>query len=175
METRQSRTSTVGKLEPLQQWVCDECGELIEEPSHGYVEWRRTDDPPYAKYGFRIVHHALQSPNRSRGGDCYYSRQERGGDMALPESLGVKGMIHLTSWIDPGEEFLEEYDGPRVRDLREWTVLFRRLQIPHYEEARFHFAEAHADGNLGSANQVYFYLPEKGLRAILEQYGDDDH
>ncbi|MBN2469586.1 MAG: toll/interleukin-1 receptor domain-containing protein, partial [Anaerolineae bacterium] len=32
-------------LVPLQQWVCDTCGQIIEEPSHGYLCWLREIPP----------------------------------------------------------------------------------------------------------------------------------
>lgn len=48
------------RLKALPQWVCDECGGVIEEPAHGYLEWLTDDN--HKSYGFRIVHHAPRSP-----------------------------------------------------------------------------------------------------------------
>ena len=56
------------RLKPLEQWVCDECGEVIEEASHGYLEW--VVDADTRAHGFRIVHQAHHSP-RQPGSDCY--------------------------------------------------------------------------------------------------------
>ena len=49
-------------LEPLKQWVCDTCGEIINSSSEGYVEWLTDDSSPLKSNGFRIVHQAYYSP-----------------------------------------------------------------------------------------------------------------
>lgn len=115
-------------------------------------------------HGFRIVHHAPHSPRRVKGGDRYYSNAERGGDLALTDLIGVHGLVVLTSWIDVGEWHDAENTGPDVRDLREWTSLFRRLHVPYYEEARLCDEEMRE----GDANQVYLYLPET-LKDVIEE------
>jgi hypothetical protein len=142
------------ELEPLKQWICDQCGELIQKPEHGCVEW--LEDSGHHKFGFRIVHHAPHSPRRDGDGDCYYSKNKRGGDSQPTAFLGTDGLVRLTSWIDAGKEFDEPYPGPMVNNLREWASLVRRLHVPYYEEARLYFDQAHEDGNLGGANEVYF-------------------
>jgi hypothetical protein len=148
-------------LKPLQQWICDSCGEIIKEPEHGYVEWM---EERLKKHGFRIVHHATKSPRKGHNG-CYYSDSERGGDLPVSYLIGLHGLVELTSWIDPGEYHEPTYNGPEVIDLREWTTLFRRLHIPYYEEARLcteEFQEVRADG----ANELYLYLPETLERIV---------
>jgi hypothetical protein len=50
------------KLKTLQQWICDTCGEIIADPSQGYVEWLTGEDR--LAHGYRIVHHAPYSPIR---------------------------------------------------------------------------------------------------------------
>jgi len=120
-------------------------------------------------YGFRIVHHAPHSPRAAKGGNCYYSNEERGGDLDLEAFLGYGGLIHMTSFIDAGKEFDRAYTGPSIDDLRNWTETLRRLQIPYYEEARGYFAEARR-GNWDDANEVYFYVPET-LKKIIVEYG----
>lgn len=146
----------------------------MKDPTHGYVEWQDEGESPYRKFGFRIVHHALYSPKRGEGKDCYYSKMKRGGDLPLTDFLGVHGVVELTSFVDIGEEFENEYSGPRITDLREWTILFRRLQVPLYEEARQYFSQARDDSNLGGANEVYFYLPDGGLEEILDRYAPEN-
>ena len=37
-------------------WRCDVCEELIEEPSHGYVIWKK--DAQHRAYDFKIIHQA---------------------------------------------------------------------------------------------------------------------
>jgi hypothetical protein len=158
-------------LVPLKQWICDTCHEIIKQPEHGYVEYKMDRDS-LLYHGFRIVHHAPHSPYRKDGANCYYSNNERGGDMALTDCLGAHGLVLLTSWIDPGKEFTRKFEKPGVKDLREWVVLMRRLHVPYYEEARFFFGQAHSDGNMGNSNQVYFYSPE-GLQEMLREYPEE--
>jgi len=151
-------------LKPLQQWICDSCGEIINSPKQGYVEWMETRGKVH---GFRIVHHALYSPYRYRN-DCYYKDDESGGDCSVRDLIGIRGLVNLTSWIDVGEWHDPQYSGPRVRDLREWTTLFRRLFIPYYEEAR-HCTDGLRDELGGAANAVGLYLPET-LKRIIEEH-----
>jgi hypothetical protein len=161
-------------LLPLQQWVCDTCEEIIEKPEHGYVEYKyKLDSVPLLRHDFRVVHHAPHSPYRKSGANCYYPNSERGGDWALTNCLGARGLVLLTSWIDPGKEFVRSFDGPGVKELREWVVLLRRLHVPFYEEARFFFQQAHRDDNLGGSNDFLFYSP-KGLQEILREYPDGE-
>lgn len=154
------------RLIPLQQWICDSCGEVIEKPEDGYVEWQEGMEK------FRIVHHRGSSPRKPEGRDCFYPAALRGGDTALPGLLGDVGRVQLTSWLDAGEEFTSDLRR-RVKSLREWVVLFRRLQVPLFEEARLYFDKAVEDGRLDGANEVYFYLPEHGLTDILEKYREE--
>jgi hypothetical protein len=114
-------------LEPLRQWICDSCNNVINGSDQGYVEGRETNDGK--KYGFRIVHHALYSP-RKNDGNCYYSNKERAGDLPLGDLVGVRVSWKLSSWIDLGVYHDSEYSGPSVLYLREWTTLFRRLHLP---------------------------------------------
>ena len=54
-------------LEPLQQYICDYCGELINSTEEGYVEWlseRNEETGRYEYHGFKIVHHKPYSPNK---------------------------------------------------------------------------------------------------------------
>lgn len=152
-------------LKPLQQWICDSCAEIINGPEQGYIEWQKTG---MKKHAFRIVHHAPYSPRRSKDGDCYYGNNERGGDCSLRDVVGPIGLIHLTSWIDVGEWHEAKYDGPEVKDLREWTTLFRRLHVPYYEEARTYRDELR-DVREGAANEIYLSLPET-LRSVIEKH-----
>lgn len=159
-------------LLPLMQWVCDTCKEIIEEPGHGYVEYKWDPDSDFLlRYGFRVVHQALHSPYRKNGANCYYPNNERGGDWALTDCLGERGIVLLTSWIDPGKEFARSFHASGVKDLREWVVVMRRLHVPFYEEARFFFSQAHSDDNMGGSNELLFYSP-KGLQKILLEYPD---
>jgi hypothetical protein len=158
------------KLIPLQQWYCDTCGKIIEQPEHGYIEWRyRMEDERRQAHDFQIVHHAPHSPKHSQGGDCYYRDAKGHGEIALPHYLGPAGIVRLLSWIDEGAEFNEVYKGPSVADLREWTVLFQRLHLPFYEEARAYLVQAR-EGYFNDCNDISIHQPEY-LKNIIERYG----
>lgn len=161
-------------LLPLSQWYCDSCGQLIEKPQDGYVEW--LDDRPddHRKYGFKIVHHASHSPKRKQGKDCYYPRNRCASSHPLASFLGDEGLVELTSWIDVGEEIDETYHGPDIADMREWSLFFRRVRIPYFEEARQYLSRARS-GRFGDCNEVSFYLPETLLEIITEYEGNEDN
>jgi hypothetical protein len=103
---------------------------------------------------------------------CYYSNAERGGDLDLPFFLGTQGLIEAANWIDLGSAWDEEYRGPEVENLREWAVIFRRLHLPYYEEARPYLEQAKAGGEFGDNNEVSFYLPET-LKEIIKYYTEE--
>lgn len=156
------------RLRPLEQFVCDTCGEIIDTPEQGYIEW--LDDKKAGR--FNIVHHSLRSPLKpSRS--CYQHENAYGrSDSALQDFLGSRGVVEMLSFIDVGHYHRPEYHGPDVADLREWTEVARRLFIPHYEEARLYWDRALADGFFEGANELWPYLPET-LQKLIEQYGED--
>ncbi|MDH5468489.1 MAG: hypothetical protein OEY25_13820, partial [Candidatus Aminicenantes bacterium] len=45
-------------LEPLKQWICDSCGQVIKTPEDGYVEWLvESEETSFSfQYGFKIIH-----------------------------------------------------------------------------------------------------------------------
>ena len=48
------------------------------------------------------------------------------------------GLVNLMAWVDAGSHLQPNYQGPEVKNLREWAEIVRRLQLPYYEEARLH-------------------------------------
>jgi len=157
-------------LKALQEWICDTCGDLIKQPEHGYVEWLCSTRPKYEVYGFRIGHHAPRSPRHPHG-DCYKCTDNDGRlDASLSEFVGRDGLILLLLKVDPGPYHMPDYKSPPVRDLREWAELVRRLQFPHYEEARRYWKAAKDDGFFDGANEMLVYSAGM-LKAIIKQYG----
>jgi hypothetical protein len=146
------------KLDALQQWVCDTCGETIEEPEHGWIEWLTDED--MVAYGFRIVHHAPHSPRRSAGGRCQYGRGMMVADEALPSFIGADGLANFLSLLETNP----------LKDQQEFISLVRRLHIPHYEEARLYWSSAKDDGFFDGANELWPYLQET-LLSIIDRYG----
>ena len=162
------------RLTPLQQWICDDCGEVIRSPAHGWVEWLG-DSGTHKNGGFRVVHGRPYSPIKPSGHcDRYADRPVPGKltlDIPLAEITGDATMPHLLMFVDVGPYLREHYTGPMVESLREWAEFARRLTIPYYEEARLYMNRAEADGFLEGMNEIMVYLPDT-LKAIIEQYGD---
>lgn len=154
-------------LIPLKQWICDTCGEIIELPEHGWLEWRQDDN--HKAFDFRIVHHVDYSPHKLGGGDCYRFKSL---SSHLDRYVGEDGLPRLLCLLDEGVHIGPDsacHSDPQVKDIREWMELFRRLQVPHYEEARQYFNEAdeesHFDGEVGT-----IFRPTE-LKWIIEKYG----
>ncbi len=150
------------QLIPLQQWICDVCGEVIQCPGDGYVQWNRNSNLEIDD--FIIVHHKTASPREHSRDGCYrYS-----SDSDLPRFLGVHGQIELTSLLDPGVYHLPKYS-QQVVDIRKWVDFYRRLQLPYYEEARRYWSVASSNGYFAGLTQVCIYLPDN-LKRMIEQY-----
>lgn len=156
-------------MEPLKQWICDECGDIINKADEGYLEW--THDENDLRYRFRIVHHKLYSPNGPEG-SCYYNNGDYHPrlDLELSRFVGTGGIIKMLSFIDVGQYHKPEYGGHRVKDLREWVEIFRRMQLPYYEEARFFWTDAEGNGEFDGINEMLIYSPDT-LKDIVEEYG----
>ena len=154
-------------MEPCKQWICDECGKLIEKPKDGWLEWL-SEGPMEGYYGFRIVHHKSASPKKD---GCYeYSKHRGRKDMHLKQFLVEEGIIRLLSFVDIGSPFSSDTEHVlMIEDLQEWTELYRRLYIPYYEEARLYWAQAIAMSFFESLSEVAAYLPET-LKDMIERF-----
>ena len=61
----------------------------------------------------------------------------------------------------------------RVRDVREYVELMRRLALPYYEEARTLWGLATESGFFeGGGDELWVYAPET-LKALIARYGGD--
>jgi hypothetical protein len=148
------------KLEPLQQFTCDECGELIKSPKDGWLEWLISTSSDGRKlHGFRIVHHAPASPRKQHNGHCQYPSHFLIGDMHLEHFLGPDGLANLLSMFERPFE-----------DQQEFVEIIRRLHIPYYEEARLYWQIAKDDGFFDEANEYWPYLQDN-LKTVIEKYG----
>jgi hypothetical protein len=131
------------ELEPLEQWICDTCGELIAEAKDGWLEWQRKERPDgsYGRFAFRICHHLLASPRKKENPEgCYRNKQSHNH---LREFLGPDGLTAFVGMIERGE----------IDDLKNWAEIVRRLFTPGYEEARQHFREAVEEGLLEDVDE----------------------
>lgn len=108
-------------LVALEQWVCDKCGEVIEKPSDGWLEWYSDADD--IETGFRIVHHHE---------NCMYNERQlfKEGksvkDMHLEDFLGSHGLSYL----------LDILEREQVADKSDVAEVIRRLHVRGYEQER---------------------------------------
>ena len=162
------------KLQPLKQWICDRCGEVIKEPGHGWLEWLSENrEEQYLHHGFKIVHYKPYSPRKPEGSCSFYDsppQEQLKMDLPLSELIGLNGMVILLTFIDTGPFREEPFYGPHVKDLREWTELVRRLMLPYYEEARLYMRQANNQGFFDGSNEILIYMPLT-LKKIIERYG----
>lgn len=151
----------------LHEFTCDKCGQLIKDPSDGWVEWEKSHVGKLPTcYGFKIVHHETHSPLETQNG-CYHY-QSKG--LPLADFLGLDHMHQILSFLDNGPIHTPAYSGPNVSDLREYTEFVRRLTIPYYEEARKYWSQAKSDGYFHGQNEIKLYQPEN-LKGIIDKYG----
>jgi len=154
-------------LEPLTQFICDTCSEVIESPDNGWIEWLSHYDETQNKIvsrDFRICHHRTACQKHSNHIHC--------SDLPLREFVGERAAVQLARFLDVGPYHDPDYSGgPELENMRDFTELMRRLTIPYYEEARQWWREAITDDYFADANEIYIYLP-KNLRRMIEHYNE---
>jgi len=141
-------------MESLRQWICDNCGEIIEKPEDGYVFWKSQD---MKNYDFHIVHHVKCNLGNS------FTKS-----MDLGCFLGADGLVRLLAMLDPGPMHQPNYQC-EVSDMREFVEFFRRVQLPYYEEARIYWQDAKNDDFFSDANELRIYLPST-LQELIQLY-----
>lgn len=153
------------KLIPLKQWICDECGELIEKPEDGYIQFHYDENNDCDD--IIIVHHYPKSPLKDKRKDgCYRYRF----DLDLKSHLGEDGIAWMLSLLDWGPHIEREFKRLRTINIRKWVETFRRLHTPYYEEARLYWDLAEQDGYFDGANEVWPYIPDN-LKTLIDRYG----
>lgn len=161
-------------LKPLEQFICDECGQVINSPKEGYVEWESGLDANKKMFarGFRIVHASHTSPIKKRNGEgCFkYGKSYHRSDIDLEYFL-KHAHQEMFSLLDLG--FLHDKNkkiGCQISDFSEFVDFFKRLTIPYYEEARKYFQEAIEDEEIcGDENEIYLFS-EENLKKIVQKY-----
>lgn len=142
-------------LKPLEQWICDICGEVIEKPEDGYILWKHDQD--LRDYDFKIIHHLK----------CDADEYPLSTD--LESFLGENGRSKLLSILSVGPIKINigQTSRSNIKDLDEFADLFRRLQLPYYEEARIKFHNRELLENYSDANEYFPYRIEE-LKKIIE-------
>jgi len=143
------------KIKPLTQFICDECGELIEKVEDGWLEWFNGFENP--NHGFRIVHIDGASPRRKTGGNCYYPESGKVSDSLLNYFTQIDGLYRLLSFFKRNLVYPNEM-----------AEIIRRIHIPYYEEARIYMDKAIRDGFYEGVEDNHYEL-----KSIIEEYGND--
>jgi len=146
------------KFEPLQQFICDSCGEIIKSVDEGWLEWLKSANGE--KYAFRIVHHRLYSPDKDSHNACYYLEEQKASHMHLNYYAGPDGLVELLTFMER----------PLI-DKNELVEIIYRLHIPHYEEARMYWDKALNDNFFAGASPSLPYKQDN-LLELIETYGD---
>lgn len=145
------------KLKPKEQWICDNCGEVIETVNDGWLEWyienARKDMSEWLETGFRIVHNVRCIYNSTE----LFNEGKSVSDMHLDSFVGEDGIAYL----------LTLFEKNRLKDLNELTEIIRRLHLSYYEESRQYWHIAEMDGFFDGANEVSPFL----TRTLLEIIG----
>lgn len=139
---------------PLTKWRCDRCGDLIESAQKAYVTWSTLS----AGAGdFTIIHQ----------GKCDDGRKH--SSAALEDFLGADGLARLTAMMSYGPLRGGEHK-PSIADMDEFTDFIRRVQLPHYEEARPYFGAEDVRSDLSDSNEVRPYRQD-----ILQRIASTGH
>lgn len=154
-------------LKPLEQFFCDKCGEIIEKPEDGRVEWMREGDQREC-WGIKIIHNQFATPNKTDENGCSHY-EVQGRELPLTDFTGKNQIPELLKFLDLGSIHEPDYKGIRVRDVREFVEFMRRLTIEYYEEARKYWGKAESNGYFDGANEISVYLSDN-LRILIERY-----
>ena len=109
-------------LKPLENWIFDRCGDVIESPAKEYVEW--IDSGSHASE-FKIIH---------AGGPCHHHMHRAGlSDASLSDFVGPLGIINMLRVLDVGSHHAPQFLGPRIAptEIRPYVEVFRRLHRPY--------------------------------------------
>lgn len=150
-------------LQPLTQWICDACGDVISSASDGWVEWYQTRDQEgyYGpNEGFRIVHH---DPSCMYDERVLYQQNQSLSDMPLTSFTGANGLNYLLSKL--------ELDS--IADVPAYVEIIRRLHLPYYEEARSYHEDAVQDGYFDGKNELTRGRLETSVD-LLNRYVDQE-
>jgi hypothetical protein len=157
-------------LIPLKQFICDTCGEIIEKPEDGWIEWIHSDDGMQTE--FNIVHHAGSSPRKIFNHEGCYQHGGRNGrmDNNLNQYINPNViMSFLLHFLDIGRHHDPSRNYIGKVNISEYVELVRRLTIPYYEEARLYWEMAKNDGYFDGENEISIYSVNF-LKGIIDKY-----
>ena len=152
-----------------QYWICDTCGEKIENTKDGWIEWIVVRDGKRTGRDLRLVHRKPASPLEIPQGCRFDEKAEFSKDrgivanLPLENFLGSNGLMRLLV-------FLSENVPPK-KDVLE---MIKRLFIPGYEVARHHFDRAIGKGVFvpNMPENYYFIHDIEATLKFLEREGE---
>lgn len=155
-------------LKPLEQWICDDCGELIESHDKGIVVWQQDfQTEVYLHWGYRVIHKRGQPNQEGCDGPAY-----RGWPwLDIGNLTGIEGLTRILAMQTLGP-LKEKLEGPckiGPKHSGELVDLIRRMQTPYYEEARTRFNNRDLMDWFSDNNEVAPYLPET-LQQMIKDY-----
>jgi hypothetical protein len=145
-------------LEPLKQWICDRCGDLIERAEEGWLEWYRDEERKHVT-GFRIVHHLPQ---------CQYNEDTREWNH---RTLLDNHLQYFTGY-DGFAQLLAMFDYEKFVDPSELTEIIRRIHLPNFEEARQYWSQAKEDGLIHGDRHTDRDYFQHILITVIERYAE---
>ncbi len=151
-------------LEPLRQFICDACGELIAAPEEGWFQWDANFDGSEGS-NIQIVHLESASPSMGARASFRCPAPNKVPSYHLEDVLPL-ALPRLFSHFDQGSDFENAYAAPQFTDMANFVQTFRRLTIPHYEEARLFWSKAIDEGVFEGHDQISAYSPDVLLSII---------
>lgn len=157
---------------PTTTWICDSCGEPINTPREGWVQWLRVKDADgtFHSEGLQLVH--ASHPSRRGKPRCLYDgdavfrqRKATQADLSLTDFVGPDGLMRLLSFLSEDE----------FKDRKEVIEMIKRLFVNGYEEAR-PLLEAAVHQGVFEPNTPAGFPHQAQIDEVLEwkrQRGDD--
>jgi hypothetical protein len=157
-------------LIPLKQFICDSCGEIIQRPEQGWIEWLMINDSDKGLTcgKFRICHHRSFSPYKTTQGCYNYIHHPDCADMHLHHYLDQENKTAFN--IRNGKELsISRFQGVPALSSKEHWEFTMRLEQPYYEEARLYLRKAQAD-NFFPPDDYEFMFDKNKLKLLIEEY-----
>jgi len=145
------------RLQPLQQWICDSCKEIILKPEDGWWEYLQDTKTDFIST-FRIVHHRQSCMSDER---ALQQKNIIVGSLPLDNIVKSGGFGHMLHWL----ELTETKKLKGSFEITEFTEIMRRLYLAYWEEARLYWKQAFEDGFHDGC-----CFSENDLIPIIEEY-----
>ena len=140
-----------------ESWYCDTCDDEVSATT-GLLIWKLSGEQRRQKSGFSIVHQD----------DCDDYRAS--SSVLLAEATGWDGQSFLTAMLSQGPMDNGTTDCG-VISLDEFVEIFRRLQLPGYEEARRYFRDPAVQEEFQGVREMHSY--EQDILARIIELGRD--